>query len=60
MFTVWVGGTEVNDYYVYYDEAKRLYDYYKEEGYTDVIVEEICVVGQHLPYDLSYFNKDKE
>jgi|13_taG_2_1085334.scaffolds.fasta_scaffold203577_2 hypothetical protein len=55
MFTVWVGGTEVTDDYVYYDEAKRLYDYYKEQGYTDVVVEEMCVVGQHLPYDLSYF-----
>ena len=25
MYTVWVDGTEVNDDYVYYDEAKRLY-----------------------------------
>tara|TARA_B110000037_G_scaffold139980_1_gene158313 strand:- start:310 stop:477 length:168 start_codon:yes stop_codon:yes gene_type:complete len=51
MFTVWVGGTEVNNDYVYYDEAKRLYDYYKEKGYIDVIVKQICVVGQHLPHD---------
>lgn len=51
MYTVWVDGTEVNDDYVYYDEAKRLYDYYTKEGYKDVIVEQICEVGQHLPYE---------
>jgi hypothetical protein len=49
MYTVWVGGTEVTDDYVYYDDAKRLYDYYKSRGHDDVVIEEMCIVGQHKP-----------
>jgi len=40
-YTVWVGGTEVNDYYLEYDDAMKLAKSYKNKGYTDVIVE--CV-----------------
>ena len=40
-YTVWVGGTEVNDYYLEYDDAMKLAESYRKEGYTDVIVE--CV-----------------
>ena len=35
-YTVWVGGTEVNDYWLNYDEAVALYDKYKEQGYDDI------------------------
>ena len=35
-YSVWVGGTEVNDNYLPYDEAVRLYDKYKAQGYDDV------------------------
>ena len=40
-YTVWVGGTEVNDNYVHYGEALRLYDEYKEKGHTDVMIKEM-------------------
>ena len=36
---VWVGG--VDDYYIYYKDAKRDYDFWKSKGYDDVILEEI-------------------
>ena len=35
-YSVWVGGTEVSDNYLPYDEAVRLYDKYKAQGYDDV------------------------
>jgi hypothetical protein len=35
-YSVWVGGTEANDNYLSYDEAVRLYDKYKAQGYDDV------------------------
>ena len=35
-YTVWVGGTEVNDKWLNYEEAKHLYDKYKAQGYDDV------------------------
>jgi len=35
-YTVWVGGTEVNDHWLSYEEAKRLHDKYKAQGYDDV------------------------
>jgi hypothetical protein len=35
-YTVWVGGTEVNDNWLSYDDAVRLYDKYKAQGYDDV------------------------
>ena len=39
-YTVWVGGTEVTDNYVDFEDARRLYDYYtKERGHNDVRVE---------------------
>jgi hypothetical protein len=35
-YTVWVGGTEVNDNWLSYEEAKHLHDKYKAQGYDDV------------------------
>jgi len=35
-YAVWVGGTEVNDKWLTYDEAIALYDKYKAQGYDDI------------------------
>lgn len=41
-YTVWVGGCEVNDYYLKTrEEAEEIADFYKDEGYDDVIIEPI-------------------
>ena len=36
IYTVFVGGTEVNDYYLSQEEANQLAEEYREDGYTDV------------------------
>lgn len=41
MYTIWVGGTEVNDYYVPLEIARRIALYYIEQGYTDVAIERV-------------------
>ena len=41
LFTVWVGGVEVNDYYLSRDKAYKLAQEYIDDGYDDVIVEEV-------------------
>ena len=38
-WTVWVGGGEVNDYYLTKREAKELAQEYKDDGYDDVYIE---------------------
>ena len=38
-YIVWVGGCD--DYFVYYTDAKKSYDYWINQGYDDVILEEI-------------------
>ena len=40
-YTVWVGGTEVNDYYLDRDGALRLAQLYIDDGYDDVNIEEV-------------------
>ena len=35
-WSVWVGGTEVNDYYLTYERAKEIHKEYTDEGYDDV------------------------
>ena len=35
-FSVWVGGIEVNDYYLSKEQAKNLAKAYKKDGYDDV------------------------
>ena len=37
-WSVWVGGSEVNDYYLNYEKASELYIKYVNKGYTDVII----------------------
>ena len=39
VWTVWVGGTEVNDYYMAKDKALSLASYWKDRGYDDVKVQ---------------------
>ena len=39
MYTVWVGGAEVTQHYVTYDEAEELAQLFREDGYTDIKVE---------------------
>lgn len=41
LFTVWVGGVEVNDYYLPYTKARNLAEEYISDGYDDVQIEEI-------------------
>jgi deoxyhypusine synthase len=41
MYTVYVGGVEVNDYHLPKEEAERLYDTYVGEGYDDVEIVEV-------------------
>ena len=38
-YTVWVGGVEVNDYYLSHAEAQTLADSYIAQGYDDVHIE---------------------
>lgn len=40
-YSVWVGGCEVNDYYLTKAEAEDLAEEYKEDGYDDVFIEEV-------------------
>jgi hypothetical protein len=40
LYSVWVGGGEVNDYLLSYEQAKTLADQYRKQGYTDVVIEQ--------------------
>jgi hypothetical protein len=40
-FTVWVGGLEINDYLLTEQEAESLAQKYKNDGYTDTILERV-------------------
>ena len=40
-WTVWVGGVEVNEYYLNEIEAHDVIKYWKDEGYDDAVMEEI-------------------
>jgi hypothetical protein len=35
-YTVFVGGSEVNDYLLTYDDALDIANYWREQGYDDV------------------------
>ena len=49
-YTVWVGGTEVNDNWLTYDEALTLYDKYKAQGYDDIELD--ARIKQDIPQDI--------
>jgi hypothetical protein len=38
-YTVWVGGIEINDYYLTIEQAKNMEHIYIAQGYEDVIIE---------------------
>jgi hypothetical protein len=40
-WTVWVGGSEVNDYHLTQDQAQKLAQTWIDEGYDEVVIEEI-------------------
>jgi len=40
-WTVWVGGVEVNDYYMTETDAQKLADEYKAAGYDDATAQEV-------------------
>jgi hypothetical protein len=42
-WTVWVGGTEVNDYYLTKEKAERLAQLYRDDDYDDVVVEKVNI-----------------
>jgi hypothetical protein len=43
VYTVWVGGVEVNDHYLNLSEAKAIEQEYLSEGYHDVSIEELVL-----------------
>lgn len=42
-WTVWVGGTEANDYYLSKEEAEFLAKLFTDDDYDDVIVEKVSL-----------------
>jgi hypothetical protein len=40
-WTVWVGGTEVNDFYLTEAEAKEIAQAWKDKGYDEVVAERV-------------------
>jgi hypothetical protein len=40
-WTVWVGGLEVNDYHLTQDQAQNMAQAWIDEGYDEVVIEEI-------------------
>lgn len=63
MYTVYVGGGEVNDRYLTKAEAEKLADAYREDGYDDVEIVEVDVDENKImnngekPWDYSkHFN----
>lgn len=41
LYTVWVGASEVNDYYLTLEDAIDLAHEYEDDGYDDVVIEPI-------------------
>lgn len=45
-YTVWVGGVEVNDSYLYKEDALKLAQLYTNDGYTDVYIKKVKLKGE--------------
>ena len=45
LYTVWVGGAEVNDQHLSKEMAEKLANEYRTNGYDDVIVEMVNTKG---------------
>ena len=39
LYSVWVGGIEVNDYLLTRAQAQELANHYRKQGYTDVAIQ---------------------
>lgn len=48
-YSVWVGGVEVNDYYLTQEMADAIAELFNAEGYNDVVVEVAKVDGKSKP-----------
>ena len=46
-YTVWVGGVEVNDYYLTFERASELADEWVDDGYDDVVIEKVEIPHDH-------------
>lgn len=46
-YTVWVGGVEVNDYYLDFERASELANEWRADGYDDVVVEKVEISHDH-------------
>lgn len=40
-YTIWVGGSEVNAYYLTRESAEDIAAAWKDRGYDDVVIEEV-------------------
>ena len=58
-YTVWVGGTEVNDYYLDRDGALQLSQLYIDNGYDDVNIEEAKEKDKTINNNKKGKNNDK-
>ena len=41
LYSVWAGGSEINDYPLYYETALRIAEECREDGYDDIQIEQI-------------------
>ena len=48
-FTVWVGGTEVVDYFVPFSNALRIAEAWRQDGYDDVSISFLAEKDQKQP-----------
>ena len=56
-YTVWVGGTEVNDFYLTKEKAEELYDGYIEREYYDTYIEEIPMTLEKITQEITRLNE---
>jgi len=43
LYTVWVGGVEVADYFVRRKDAEDIAEVWRNIGYDDVAIKEVCL-----------------
>jgi hypothetical protein len=55
MFSVWVGGVEINAHYLPKDQAVLLANEYRADGYEDVAVAAACPNGDGDVFDCTPF-----
>ena len=45
IYTVWVGGTEVNDYLISKEKAIEIKKEWEQKGYDDVVIEKVLNIN---------------